>query len=69
MRSMIRGKTWEGRCGFGRGAKNQRQEGILSWQTAVSIDHTSVLARADFFHTCEYIYVICRLGGPYGEKL
>ena len=57
MRSVIRGKTWEGRCGFGRGAKNQRQEGILSWQTAVSIDHTSVLARADFFHTCEYIHL------------
>ena len=57
MRSVIRGKIWEGRCGFGRGAKNQRQEGILSWQTAVSIDHTSVLARADFFHTCEYIHL------------
>ena len=57
MRSVIRGKTWEGRCGFGRGAKNQRQERIRSWQTAVGINHTSVLAKADFFHTCEYIHI------------
>ena len=56
MRSVSRGKTWEGRCGFGRGSKNQRQERIRSWQTAVSINHTSVLAKADFFHTCEYIH-------------
>ena len=32
------------------GAKNQRQERIRSWQTAVCINHTSVLAKADFFH-------------------
>ena len=54
---MSRGKTWEGRCGFGRGSKNQRQERIRSWQTAVGINHTSVLAKADFFHTCEYIHI------------
>ena len=54
---MSRGKTWEGRCGFGRGAKNQRQERIRSWQTAVGINHTSVLAKADFFHMCEYIHI------------
>ena len=54
---MSRGKTWEGRCEFGRGAKNQRQERIRSWQTAVGINHTSVLAKADFFHTCEYIHI------------
>ena len=57
MRSVSRGKTWEGRCGFGRGSKNQRQERIRSWQTAVGINHTSVLAKADFFHTCEYIHI------------
>ena len=56
MRSVSRGKTWEGRCGFGRGSKNQRQERIR-WQTAVGINHTSVLAKADFFHTCEYIHI------------
>ena len=57
MKSVSRGKTWEGRCGFGRGLKNQRQERIRSWQTAVGINHTSVLAKADFFHTCEYIHI------------
>ena len=57
MRSVIRRKTWEGRCGLGRGAKNQRQERIRSWQTAVSITHTSALVKADLFHTCEYIHV------------
>ena len=39
------------------GARNQRQERIRSWQTAVSINHTSVLAKADLFHTCEYIHI------------
>ena len=57
MKSVSRGKTWEGRCGFGRGLKNQRQERIRIWQTAVGINHTSVLAKADFFHTCEYIHI------------
>ena len=57
MKSVSRGKTWEGRCGFGRGLKNQRRERIRSWQTAVGINHTSVLAKADFFHTCEYIHI------------
>ena len=57
MRSVSRGKTWEGRCGFGRGSKNQRQEGIRSWQTAVGINHTSVLTKADLFHTYEYIHI------------
>ena len=57
MRSVIKGKTWEGRCWLGRGAKNQRQERIRSWQTAVSITHTSALVKADFVRTCEYIHV------------
>ena len=57
MKSVSRGKTWEGRCGCGRGSKNQRQERIRSWQTAVGINHTSVLAKADFFHMCEYIHI------------
>ena len=55
MRSVSKGKTWGGRCGFGRGSKHQRQERIRSWQTAVGINHTSVLA--DFFHMCEYIHI------------
>ena len=58
MRSVIGGKTWEGRCGFGTG--EQRTSGnkkIRNWQTAVSISHTSALAKADFFHTCEYIHI------------
>ena len=57
MRSVIRGKTWERWCEFGRGSKNQRQKKIHSRQTAVSINHTSVLAKADFFHTCECIHI------------
>ena len=57
MKSVIRGKTWEGRCGFG--TKEQRTSGEKEYvvDTAVSINHTSVLAKADFFHTCEYIHI------------
>ena len=59
MRSVIRGKILEGRCGFG--TEEQRTSGkkeyVASWLTAVGINYTSVLAKADFFRTCEYIHI------------
>ena len=57
MRSVIGGKIWEGWCGFGTEEQRTSGKRIRSKQTAVSINHMSVLAKADFFHTCEYIHI------------
>ena len=58
MRSVIRGKTWEGWCGFG--TEEQRTSGKKEYvvdRQLWALTTRVFWRKADFFHTCECIHI------------